>query len=820
MSDTIDIGIDLGTTNSVIAASRGGEVTVIKADGHWDLTPSAVWMPKRGRIHVGYKARNLVHEDPRNAVAEFKQKMGLADAGHTFVEAGQMLTPQELSAEVLKSLRSDAASTLDFAPDAAVITVPAAFGNNQNKATTDAARLAGFETCPLVKEPAAAAFAYGVHKSDEQAYWMVFDFGGGTFDAAVVRKHEDDLSVLANAGDPFLGGKLIDWAIVDHILAPAAGREYGLEDFVRGNDRWRPQFARLKGLAEEVKIHLSRWESTEFEIDLPGVGEGLEHTLRRDQMHALAEPYYLRAIAKCQEALSEASLRADDIDRMLLVGGVTLTPGLRELLADPRQGPGIELEWSLDPTVVVARGAAIHASTMRRPQRPPATIAPNEFAIDLAYQPRVTTRTPSVGGTVRTSGTVDWTSYSVTLSNSDARPPFHSGRIPLTAKGSFFTDLDLDSNTTSTFAIELTDSTGTPCQVTPNSVTITHGTVLPGVELAHSLGIQLAGQEFARILRKGTTLPVPGVTEAFRTSGPLRRDDPEAELRIPVVQGERSRGDRNRPVGMLRIQPTDVSMDLPVGARVDVTFEVDESNLVTVYADVPMLGTQFEVEANLEDVRPPDPEELQTMLGEAEERLTALRSSASIVGSSAATQLLDRIDQQRAVGIAREQVEAAKVDLGAAATAEERLRDLHAELDEVADAAVLPELTEELQGLIAAGSELIDQVGQPSDRREFAELRSRADDAIGSGSAAKVRAAVDRTGPFVVELEWRLPDFQQRLFVTLQTRVPRSSQSDLLFAEGYRAMDAGDEAALRSVNRRILDTLPEEARASIELERL
>lgn len=269
MRDTVDFGIDLGTTNSAIAVVEGGNVSVIKNNDGWDITPSAVWIPKEGRVHVGRQARDRVEHDPANATAEFKLEMGLADSRKTFATAGASLSPPQLSAEVLRSLRADAAHHTGTPPESAVITVPAAFALNQNKATIEAAELAGFTSaCPLVQEPTAAAFAYGFQDATDRAYWMVFDFGGGTFDAALVSKRDGDLRVLNHAGDPFLGGKLIDWALIERLLVPAAAAELGLADMRRDNPQWRRNFAKLKRAAEDAKIHLSRQDQVEMLIDL------------------------------------------------------------------------------------------------------------------------------------------------------------------------------------------------------------------------------------------------------------------------------------------------------------------------------------------------------------------------------------------------------------------------------------------------------------------------------------------------------------------------------------------------------------------------
>ncbi|GGK22607.1 hypothetical protein GCM10011583_63190 [Streptomyces camponoticapitis] len=830
MRDTVDFGIDLGTTNSAIAVVEGGNVSVIKNNDGWDITPSAVWIPKEGRVHVGRQARDRVEHDPANATAEFKLEMGLADSRKTFANAGASLSPPQLSAEVLRSLRADAAHHTGTPPESAVITVPAAFALNQNKATIEAAELAGFTSaCPLVQEPTAAAFAYGFQDATDRAYWMVFDFGGGTFDAALVSKRDGDLRVLNHAGDPFLGGKLIDWALIERLLVPAAAAELGLADMRRDNPQWRGNFAKLKRAAEDAKIHLSRRDQVEMMIDLNDANGNpltLEHTLTRGELDAIAEPFYVRAINLCRDAIAEAALGPDDIDRLLLVGGVTLSPGLRERLADPRHGLGIELDVSLDPTTVVARGAAIFASTVRIPRSKTAPVPAGQFAVELSYEPSVTNLQPTVGGRVRgSSGAVsvsksgsgsgsgsgmDFTGYTVTVNNPDGQPPFHSGAISLNAEGVFITDVALTPHTTSKFFVELTDPSGARCELTSNTLSITHGDVeFGGVRLAHSLGIQLAEQVFAPMLRKGATLPT-SVREVFRTSAALHRSDADAAIRIPVIQGERSRADRNRGVGLLEIRPRDIRIDLPAGSEVEVTVEVDASSMVTVIADVPLVQAQFEAEINLDYIRAKDPEELRDILDEAEGRLAALRGFVADAGSADAERRLAKLDEERSVRTAREQVDASAVDNGAAATAEERLRDLQAELDDIADAVGLPGLVRDLRSALAEAEELVRQQGETADRQELAAIQSRADEAINAQDSVAVRGLIDRTGSLLFELERRSPDWSVKLFYTLQEMLRASGQAGPLIQEGHRAIAANDRQGLDAVNQRLYRLLPKD----------
>ena len=819
MRDTIDFGIDLGTTNSAIAVCDDGVVTMVKNSEDREITPSAVWLPSRDQVFVGDKARQRVEHDPDNAVAEFKLAMGMADAGKSFARAGVTLTPQQLSAEVLKSLRQSAELRGKGRPDCAVITVPAAFTLNQNQATIEAAALAGLGSeCPLVQEPTAAAYAYGLNDTTGEGYWMVFDFGGGTFDAAVVSKRDGELRVLNHAGDARLGGKLIDWALVERVLAPAAAGALGLSAFRREDPRWRKNFAKLKAAAERAKIELSTQDRTlmmEELFDEHGNLETFEHTLTRAELDAVAEPYYVRAVNLCREALRSVALGADDIDRLLLVGGTTLAPGLRERLADPRHGMGIELDVSLDPATVVARGAAIFASTVRRPQSAVITPSAGEYAVSLVYEPRVTTRVSAVAGTLRSSSTVDWTGYRVTIANPAGQPPFRSGLVAVNARGAFSAEIEVDAHRTSRFTVELTDTTGSRCRLSPDTFSISHGDVEAGdVLLTHSLGIQLHDREFAALLAKGTPLPKTR-TEKFATAEPLRRADTTKAIRIPLVQGERRRADRNNEVGVLQIRARDLRIDLPRGSEVEVTFTVTRSNVLSVFADVPLLDMQVEAEFDFSQLRAPAPEVLEVLLVETQQRLDGVRAGVARGGSPEATRGLTELDQENAVGVAREQVLAARVDPSAAKYAEERLRDIEAQLDDIEDAMGLTKQVQELQDLLNEVERAVDSHGSPTDRQELAVLAERARNAIREQDAVAVRAQTARAVELLVEMERRAPDWPVKLFYAVQGSAPTNAEATRLIGEGERAVRAGDMRALAAVNQKLLRLCAPQQRADL-----
>lgn len=825
MSETIDYGIDLGTTNSAIAVAEDGGVRVVKNNDGWDTTPSAVWIPKSGVVHVGRRARDRTQTDPANAHAEFKLEMGVAGATRRFERAGLALTPEQLSAEVLKSLRQDAAHELGFQPEAAVITVPAAFALNQNNATSDAAALAGLsEHCPLVQEPTAAAIAYGVQDSSDSAHWMVFDLGGGTFDAAVMSKRDGELQLIQHAGDPYLGGKLIDWALVNDLLAPAARRDLGLPDFTRGNPRWRKNFALLKREAENAKIELSRADTFDINVDLWNAdddAEPFEYTLTRGALDDLALPFYTRAVKLCRDALADSALRPDHIDRLLLAGGSTLSPGLRELLADPDTGLGIAVDHSQDPTTVVARGAAAFARTVRRPRKAVAA-APGEFAIELNYPVQTvdTTEIP-VSGTLRSGSTVDWTQYAVVLANPDGQPPFRGPRTALTQDGTFYTEVAITADTTSRFTVELTDAAGTRQRLAGDTLSITHAKVVPGeAVLTGTLGIGRADGTFDPLLRKGATLPAM-VTKIYRTTIALHRSEPDAVIRIPLLEGERGRAERNTRVGLLEIRPRDVRIDLPAESEVEVTFEIEASSReALVTAHIPLVQQQFEATINRAELLAPEHPELVDRLQGLEQRVRNLQEQADDAYAEQARAKLENLAEHKPLAQLRREVDAAAVDTGAAVTSDRRIRDLEAQLDDIEDAIEIPGLERRLWDLLGACEDIIQQVGgNPSDRRELESLRARASALGKDATPADLRRLAKRAGEFQVELLRRTDQWVYLVFnalVEMRDQMYPRQQADAAIRDGRLAVAAGDADALVGVNERLRRLLPPDAADAAE----
>ena len=352
MSETI-VGIDLGTTNSEIAVVRDGRVEVIPVAGGLRILPSVVGIGDDGALLVGEAARNQLAVHPQRTVRSIKRRMG---ENSRVTMADKDYAPQEISAMILRRLKTLAQDYLGFDVLKAVITVPAFFSDAQRQATREAGQIAGLEVVRIINEPTAAALAYeSRHQGARKA--LVYDLGGGTFDVSIVNLEGDVVEVLASHGNNHLGGDDFDQKLVEFALAHLK-QAHGVD--LRSS---AAVMARLQRAAEATKIALSdRPFATMTEEYLTlhqGVPLHLALEVSREQYEAMIEPYIDETVAAVHVALSGASLRVADIDEILLVGGATRTPlVMRRLEADLGKQPRAEV----DPDLCVAMGAAIQAA--------------------------------------------------------------------------------------------------------------------------------------------------------------------------------------------------------------------------------------------------------------------------------------------------------------------------------------------------------------------------------------------------------------------------------------------------------------------------
>jgi molecular chaperone DnaK len=356
------IGIDLGTTNSEAAfVDESGEPKIVpSAEGSaygGKMFPSVVAFAKDGQRLVGVAAKRQAVINPEGTVREVKRKMGTSQK-ISVKTINKEFTPQEISAMILQKIKTDAEAYLGEKVDAAVITVPAYFDDNQRQATKDAGEIAGFDVKRIINEPTAAAMAYGLGKEEEYKV-AVLDFGGGTFDVTIMDIGEGVFEVLSTSGDTQLGGTDIDTAIINWLVNGFKAKE-GID---LKNDLTAMQ--RIRDEAERAKIELSSSISTTINLPFIAVSKGeprhLEETLTRAKLEELAEPTLRRLEPPIRQALKDAKLVPDDINKIILIGGPTRMPIVKERF---ERMLGKKAEGSVDPMQSVALGAAIQAGIL------------------------------------------------------------------------------------------------------------------------------------------------------------------------------------------------------------------------------------------------------------------------------------------------------------------------------------------------------------------------------------------------------------------------------------------------------------------------
>src|SRR2546427_6144561 len=365
------VGIDLGTTNSLVGFMQGDSPVIIPGEDGSNLVPSVVALDESDKIIVGNSARKYLIETPGRAVYSVKRLMGrgvediqeelklfpfrLADD----LQAGEVLriklgdktfTPPEISAYILRQLKRNAERFFGAPVTKAVVTVPAYFNDAQRQATKDAGRIAGLEVLRLVNEPTAASLAYGLDKK-QNGIVAVYDLGGGTFDVSILKLHDGIFEVMATNGDTHLGGDDIDNLLITIALDDIQG-DLGLD--VRRNGEI---VQTIRKAVIETKIALSSQPSAKLNIELRG-GKRYLREITRDQFEQMIQPIIDRTVAPCKQALKDAGLKPEQIDEVVLVGGSTRIPRVRALVEEMfRREPHIDL----NPDEVVALGAAVQA---------------------------------------------------------------------------------------------------------------------------------------------------------------------------------------------------------------------------------------------------------------------------------------------------------------------------------------------------------------------------------------------------------------------------------------------------------------------------
>lgn len=642
-------GIDLGTTNSAICKMENGEPVIKKTDTLKDTLPSCISFTRRQVTKVGDGAYNDLRQDKaratkqwsndkENVFLEFKRTMGL-DTKYASSNMGRSFSSEDLSAEVLKTLKSFVS---DDNITSCVITIPAKFTPDQIAATKRAATLAGIEHCELLQEPIAASMAYGLSTDKKNGHWVVFDFGGGTFDAAVLKVEDGIMQVTDTEGDNYLGGKNLDYAIVDEIIIPYLKENYVIDEILANDNKKQILRDAMKFYAELAKNQLSFKEKYDITSQLDEFGEDDEGTpieldlvITQKQIADVVAPIFQKAVDITKKLVERNNL-TNKLDTLILVGGPTYSPVLRQLLKDQVT---TNVDTSIDPMTAVAKGAALYASGIESAVTE--EIKAGTIALDVQYNASSVETLEFVSVKLLPSESTGAIPPKVLVEFVRGDKAWSSGKIEINEIGDVV-ECQLNEGKANSFSITAYDDKGTLLPCMPNEINIIQGTVVGSAILPRNIGIEVHDEEknkdvFMPIkgLEKNKQLPAVGVRNGLKTPKKLRPGITDDRLVIPIYIGENNAEGTsaiyNDHVFDVVVTGDDVPALVPENSDVDITIKVDRSQLMKLEVNFPVIGESIERDIDVKARSVADNEkEVRQRFEEAKRKHAALQKATAI----------------------------------------------------------------------------------------------------------------------------------------------------------------------------------------------
>jgi len=796
------VGIDLGTSNSTAAVFDGKDLAIVRNGQGSVLTPSVVRIDGRGNVLVGARARRYLDSDPANTRSEFKRLMGTSHR-FEFPASGAVKRPEDLAAEVLKSLRQDVADQLGVAPACAVISVPALFELHQTAAASEAARLAGFDRVELIQEPVASAIAAGWTQESGNGPWLVYDLGGGTFDVSLLETQEGLLRVVAHDGDNFLGGRDFDRALVDLVLAKLAADGTVVD---RGSPQHAMALARLRLAAEEAKIELTRAAEAPIFVsglDLGGERIDVDVIVTRAEYEPLIAPLIDRSLDICMRLLAAHGHGKDALARVVLVGGPTVTPFLRQRVGAVL---GATFGEGLDPMTLVAQGAALFAGTVGLDGRPAAGEASPEAGgpkIWLQFPAMTSDLSPFVVGKVLdpASGVVN-----VQVERSDGE--WRNDPTLVERDGTFAVMVHLLARQNTAFELKGELADGRTVALDPARLAITHGLTIGEPPLSRSIGVALADNRVQVYFNRGSPLPIRR-TFTLRTAETVGPGTEGHALKVPIVQGEFAFAHLCRLVGTLEIPNSALSAPLPGGSEVELMLELDRGGQLQARARIPSIDQVFDQVALL--ITP------QVSLGAMNDALAKLRTRAADLlrsafhdrsGKTAArlSAAMPRLDD------AERNITAARGgDPDAGEQARRELSDFDALLAEVEADQAWPELGQKIENEFAMAVSWVAGYGNDAEKATMNGAYQACKRAFVAKDADEVErqlAIIRRLGVaayFRHPSAWELEFERCAACVSEATDIRRASE---LVAKGQEAVRQHDRARIEQIVRELWKLSP------------
>ncbi len=600
---TLNFGIDLGTTNSLIAKYNAGTVEVFKNPvGFKETLPSCIAF-RGDRTLIGDKAREWLLKDPLNVFAGFKRKMGTSDS-YFCPTKSDFFSPVQLSSIVLAELKNFVHT--QERPEHVVITIPASFDTVQSNATKKAGYDAGFREVVLLQEPIAASLAFFNKLNDAElskGKWLVYDLGGGTFDVALIGISETEMRVIDHQGDNYLGGLDFDHSIVMDILLPKIIKKTGVADLANELNKRKGKYEKLYYIlllkAEEAKKELSNAEivEIEFSFDLNDNGEE-EHfiELTRNELNTCIKPRIDSTLEMINLVLSRNAVAASEIVEIIMIGGSTYIPYVRTRIFETT---GIKVNCTADPTTAVVVGAAYYAGSKaskveeeQKKQLTPEEIITNTTALALQIAYNKTTKDTEEYITANVTNFKDGLHFRITRTDGG----FDTGIKSLKSKiGEFVT---LRPNTINEFKIKILDSNLNEISCFADPIEITHGLFnLFGQPLPEDISIEVDDVDnnttkCQLIFERNSILPL--TKTLYREVSRTIKKGSEDKIIINVLEGNgKAHPNTNQTIGVIEIMGTQLQGDIIKGSDVEIKIEMTESRDVSVKVNLLLVNQQF-----------------------------------------------------------------------------------------------------------------------------------------------------------------------------------------------------------------------------------
>lgn len=813
----INYGIDLGTTNSLISKFNAGKVEVFKNPrGHKEGLPSVVGF-RQDKILVGDKAREYSNKDPKNVISRFKRKMGTTET-YRIDTINSSKSPEELSSLVLKELKGFIHSGETI--DSAVITIPASFDTIQSNATKEAGNLAGFDNVILLQEPIAASLSYANKDNSNElknSQWIVYDLGGGTFDVALVKIIEGELTIVDHEGDNFFGGTDLDALIVEHIVVPQLESKGTfanlLNEMKSSTGRYEKEWYRFLNAAEDAKIELSSDKSTEIEYVLDDDNgnevEGII-TFTRSDFEKLIKDKVTETTQMLKKILTRQSIQPQDLKFVLMVGGSTFIPFIRQHVEEVM---GIPINTDIDPTNAITVGAAFFAGSKKKETVTKKTID-NKSNIKVRAIYERNSQDSEEMFSAKIEGDIAGMTYRII----SADGAFDSGSKEL--KTRIHEDLPLREGEYNLFEFNILNSLGNQVQHAQEQVQIAQGKYsVAGQMLPEDLclvkdDLILKDTKLDCIFEQNAVLPsrASQTVEAGKT---VLKDSEQDVIRVMVVEGSSDNHYlSNKPIGTLEISGANIKRDLLKGTEIDLTFELSESRDLTISAYLNGTGQEFSQVFNPKK-REVSPQTLGTEIIMLEEMIHKEQEEAAENKN---------YNMEENLGKSLKDVQTLMLDAGEIPEdsvtdekfqLEDKKRKLAQQVHQLTSSKRVDAAKQDYQELKGSVSKLIQENGNDHEKHQVRQVIGREQVFLMSNNPNTIEAATDELGSIQYKILMRMPNYLVHMFELLvESRVSMNDQIQAknLIENGIHLIESESWDDLRIVIGRLWDLVPEKER--------